>query len=152
MDRVVFSPCCLTRGQSMVEIMKIGPSKGPVFSLPHSGPPILQQATIDPCLCQRFLDNHGQVWVKLLSPGSWCTWCFLCALQESVSPVLCKFWWLYGTVNNDLLQKGLCHTEVCCPQSPCPCSRTWLTCTSTGNTQTFKGRSGSVSVGSSGMH
>ena len=27
----------------------------------------------------------------LLSPGSWCTWSFLCALQESVSPVLCKF-------------------------------------------------------------
>ena len=28
----------------------------------------------------------------LLSPGSWCTQGFVCALQESVSPVLCKFW------------------------------------------------------------
>ena len=27
----------------------------------------------------------------LLSPGSWCTQGFVCALQESVSPVLCKF-------------------------------------------------------------
>ena len=32
----------------------------------------------------------------LLSPGSWCTQGFVCALQESVSPVLCKFWWLMG--------------------------------------------------------
>ena len=28
---------------------------------------------------------------------------FVCALQESVSPVLCKFWGLYGGVNGDLL-------------------------------------------------
>ena len=27
----------------------------------------------------------------LLSPRSWCTQGFLCALQESVSPILCKF-------------------------------------------------------------
>ena len=27
----------------------------------------------------------------LLSPGSWCAQGFVCALQESVSPVLCKF-------------------------------------------------------------
>ena len=32
-------------------------------------------------------------------------------------------------------------------QSPCPCSRPLLTRTSTGDTQTLKGRSGSVSVG-----
>ena len=28
---------------------------------------------------------------------------FVCALQESISPVLCKFWGLYGGVNGDLL-------------------------------------------------
>ena len=50
----------------MVEIMKKGPSKGPVFALPHSVPPILQQATADPRLCQRLLGTHGQVWVSLL--------------------------------------------------------------------------------------
>ena len=27
----------------------------------------------------------------LLSSGSWCAQAFVCALQESVSPVLCKF-------------------------------------------------------------
>ena len=30
----------------------------------------------------------------LLSPGSLCKQGFACALQKSVSPVLCKFWWL----------------------------------------------------------
>ena len=32
----------------------------------------------------------------LLSPGTWCTQGSVCALPESVSPVLCKFWQLYG--------------------------------------------------------
>ena len=83
----------------------------------------------------------------LLSPGSWCTQGFVCALQESVSPVLCKFWWLYGGVNGDLLQEGLCHTQVYCTQSPCPCSSPLLTRTSAGDTQT---QFFSVSVGVSG--
>ena len=56
--------------------------------------------------------------------------------QESVSLVLCKFWQLYCGVNSDLLQEGLCHTQVCCTQSPCPCDRPLLTCTSSGDTQT----------------
>ena len=70
----------------------------------------------------------------LLSSGSWCTQGFLCALQESDSPVLGKFWQLYGGVNSYLLHKGLCHTQVCCTQSPCPCSRPLLAHTSTGDT------------------
>ena len=57
----------------------------------------------------------------LLSPGSWCTKGSACALQESVSPVLCKFWQLCGGVNGNLLQEGLCHTQVYCTKSPCPC-------------------------------
>ena len=43
----------------------------------------------------------------LLSPGSWGAQSFVCALQESVSSVLCKFWRLCGGVNGDLLQEGL---------------------------------------------
>ena len=50
--------------------------------------------------------------------------------------VLCKFWWLYAGVNGDLLQECLCHTQVCGTQSPCPCGRPLLACTSTGDTQT----------------
>ena len=88
----------------------------------------------------------------LLSPRSWCTQDFVCTLQEPVSPVLCMFWWLYGEVNGDLLQEGLCYTLVCCTQSPCPCSRPLLTYASIGDTQTLKGRSGSVSVESPGVH
>ena len=32
---------------------------------------------------------------------------------------LFKFWQLYGGVNGDLLQEGVCHTQGCCTQSPC---------------------------------
>ena len=43
-----------------------------------------------------------------------------------------------------------CVTQVCCTQSPCLCGRPLLTHTSAGDTQTLKGRSGSVSMGSLG--
>ena len=44
-----------------------------------------------------------------------------------------------------------CHvTQVCCNQSPCPHGRPLLTCTSAGDSQTLKGRSGSVSAVSLG--
>ena len=72
----------------------------------------------------------------LLSPESWCIQGSIYALQESVSPVLCKFWRLYGGVNGDHLQEGLCHTQVCCTQSLCPYSSPLLTHTSEGDIQT----------------
>ena len=79
----------------------------------------------------------GQSLVRslLLSPGSWCTKFCLCP-PRVYFPVLCKFWWLCGGVNGDLLQEGLCHTQVCCTQSPCTCGSPLLSCTSTGDTQT----------------
>ena len=87
-------------------------------------------------------ETPGRSWASLgqslgsllLSPGSWCTQGFVCALQESVSPVLCQFWQLYGGANGDLLQGSLCHSQVCCTQSPCPCSSPPLTHTSTADT------------------
>ena len=56
--------------------------------------PTPQQATVDPRLHQRLLDTQaglGQspVGSLLLCPGSWCTQGSVCALPESVSPVLC---------------------------------------------------------------
>ena len=72
----------------------------------------------------------------LLSPGSWCTRFCLCPPRVCF-PVLCKFWQLYGGVNGDLFQEGLCHTQVYCTQSPCPCSSPLLTHTSIGDTQTL---------------
>ena len=89
-------------------------------------PPALQQATADPYLLQRLLDTHRQVWVSLLwghfflmDPGAHKVLIVPC---KSLFLVLCKFWWLYGGVNGDLLQEGLCHTQGCCTQSPCPCT------------------------------
>ena len=52
-------------------------------------------------------------------------------------PVLCKFWQLCGGANGNLLQKGLCHSQVCCNQSPCPCGSPPPTHTSTGDAQTL---------------
>ena len=82
-------------------------------------------------------ETQTQFWLSLCGDyGSWCAQDFVCAFQESVSPVLPKFWWLYGGVNCNLLQEGFCHTQVCSTQSPCPCSRPLLTHTSKGDTQT----------------
>ena len=112
-----------------------------MHTLLHSVPLTLWQATAKPRVFWRLLDAHGKVLGQslvrplLLSPGSWCTQGSVCALQESVPLVLCEFWWLYGGVNGNLLQEGSCH-QVCCTQSPCPCSRPLLTRTSSGDTQT----------------
>ena len=80
--------------------------------------------------------KSGSVSCGVTAPFSWVLvhTGFVCALQESVSPVLCMFWWFYGEVNGDFLQEGLCHTQICCTQSPC--GRPLLTHTSTGDTQT----------------
>ena len=107
----------------------------------HSVPPNLKQATADPHLCWRLLDTPRQVWVSLLwshcsfllGPGA--DKILLCP-PRVYFPVLCKFWQLYGGVNGDLLQEGLCCTQVCCTQKPCPCGSPLLSCTSTGDTQT----------------
>ena len=95
-------------------------------TLPHSEPPSQQQATANSWLHQRLLtpmDKSGSVFCGVTAPfsGILMTQSFVCVLQESDSPVLCKFWRLYGGVKGDLLQEGLCHAQVCCTQSPCPC-------------------------------
>ena len=70
----------------------------------------------------------GQSLVRslLLSPESWCTRFCLCPPRVCF-PVLCKFWQLYVRVNGDLLQEGLCRTQVSCTQNLCPCGRPWPT-------------------------
>ena len=72
-----------------------------MHTLLHSVSPTLQQATVSPHLCQRLLDMHGQVWVSLL--WGHCPFLLgpsahkvLFVPSKSVSPVLYKFWWLYG--------------------------------------------------------
>ena len=71
------------------------------------------------------------------SPGPWVlVYKVLLCPPRVYFPVLCKFWQLYGGVSSDLLQEGLCHTRICCTQSPRSCSSPLLTVTSTGDAQT----------------
>ena len=81
--------------------------------------------------------KSGSVSCGVTAPFSWVlvhtSFC-LCPPRVCF-PVLCKFWRLYGGINGDLLQKGLCHTQIYCTQSPCPCGSPLLT-SSTGDTQT----------------
>ena len=107
----------------------------------HSVPPALQQATTNLHLHWRLLDTPRQVWVSLLwgtAPFFWVlvhTRFCLCPPRVCF-PVLCKFCQLFGGGNGDLLQEGLCHTQVCRTQSPCPCGSLLLTRTSAGDIQT----------------
>ena len=96
-------------------------------ALLHSVLPTLQQATADPRLCvcsQTPTGKSGTVSTGLTAIFSWVLVhkVLLCP-PRVYFPALCKFWQLYGGVNGDLLQEGLCHTQVCRTQSPCPCDR-----------------------------
>ena len=113
------------RGQTfMVEVMKIMVTS---FSRSHAGTATLSvpnraaghhRPTHLPETPGHSRVSLGQLLVGslLLSPGSWCAQGSVCALQEPISPVLCKFWQLCGGVYGDLLQEGLCHTQVYCTQ------------------------------------
>ena len=63
-------------------------------------------------------DKSGSVSCGVTAPFSWVmvhtTFC-LCPPRVYFL-VLCKFWQLYGGINGDLLQDGLCYTQVCCTQ------------------------------------
>ena len=111
-----------------------------MHTLLHSVPPALQQATTNSASIGdswTLTGKSGSVSCGVIAPfsWSWCTQGSLCA-QQVCFPSLCKFWWLYGGINGELLQEGLCHIQVCCTQSPCPCGSPLLTCTSSGDTQT----------------
>ena len=83
-----------------------------MHALLSSLPPTLQQATTAH-------DSTGDPWALMVSlgqslvgpllpsPGFCCAQGSVCALQESVFPVLCMFWHLYGRVIDDLFQEGL---------------------------------------------
>ena len=132
-----------TWGQTMVEVMKVMVTSfkrshacTATLSAPHPAaghhrptPPLETPGHSQVSLGQSLVGS------LLLSPGSWCIQGSVCALQESFSQS-CKVWQLYGGVNGDLLQECLCHTQVCCTQSFCPCGRPLLTHTSTGDAQT----------------
>ena len=106
----------------MVEVMKITVTS---FKRSHAGTAALSALNPAGGHCQPMLPPEtpgpsqaslGQSLVGsyLLSSGSCWAQAFVSALQASVSPVLCKFWWLYGEVNSALLRESLGHTQVCC--------------------------------------
>ena len=122
-----------------------------MLALPYSMPLTLQQATAD----SHLLDTHRQVWVNLLrghcsfllGPG---VHKVLFVTSKSLFPQSCVS---SGGFMVRLMmtssKEGLCHTQVCCTQSPLPLR---LTHTSTGDAKTLKGRSDSISVGSPGEY
>ena len=96
MGRAVFPPCCLTWGQAMVEVMKIMVTS---FKRSHAHTATLSapDSAVGHCWPTPPPETHGHSWASLgqslvgsllLSPGSWCTQVSVCALPESVSPVL----------------------------------------------------------------
>ena len=95
------------------------------------------------------MGKSGSVSCGVIAPFFWVLVCtkFCLCLPRVCFPVLSKFWRLCGGVRGNLLYEGLCHTEVCCTQSPSPWGNPLLTCTSTGDSQT---QFFSVSVGSLG--
>ena len=100
-----------------------------------SRPPLTHTSTRD---SWTLMGKSGSVSCAVTGPFSWVLVYtrFCLHPQESISPVLCKFWQLYGGVNSDLLQEALCHTQVCSSQRPCCCGSPLVTRTCTGDTQT----------------
>ena len=99
----VFSPCYLTWGQTMMEIMKImltsfkrsnactatlsapNPAAGHCWPMPPLETPVHSQA----CLGQSLVVSR----LLSLGPGAHN---ILFVVSKGLFPVLCKFWWLYG--------------------------------------------------------
>ena len=105
---------------------------------PCSRPPLTHASAGD---SWTFPAKSGSVSCGVTAPFSWAlvhTRFSLCP-PRVYFPVLCKFWQLYGGVNGEVLQEGLCHDQDCCTQSqPTPPQ------------EMLKHSSGSVSVGSLG--
>ena len=155
MGGAVFPPCYLTRCQTMVEVMKIMVSS---FKRSHTCTATLSAPnpaadsrwpTLPPETPGHSQASLGQSLVGslLLSPGSWCTQGSFCALLESVSPVLCKFWWLYGGLTVTSSKRAYAIPRSAAPRAPAP---TAVHCWPIPLQETPKHSSVSVSVGSLG--
>ena len=82
---------------------------------PCSRPPVPHASAGD---SWTLMGKSGSVSCAVTAPFCWIPVCTrLCLRPPRVYfPVLYKFWELYGGVNGDLLQEGLCHAQVCCTQ------------------------------------
>ena len=133
-----------TWGQTMVEVKKIMAT-----SIKRSHACTATLSAPRPASGHRWprppREAPGHLWASLgqslvgsllLSPGSWCIQGSVFAYQESVSQSCVSSCGSMAGFCGDLLQGGLCHTQVCCIQSPCPYGSPLLISTSTGDTQT----------------
>ena len=71
----------------------------------------------------------------LLPPGSWCIQGSVCALHKSVSPVLCKFCWLYGGLMATSSKRAYAIPRSTAPGAP-PLQQPTADLTSSEDTQT----------------
>ena len=150
----MFPPCYFKWGQTVVEVMKIMANS---FKRSHAGTATLSAP--NPAAAYHWpmppLETPGPSWASLgqslvmsllLSPGS-CTQGSLCALQECVSPVLCKCWQLYGGLIVTSCKRAYAIPRSTAPRAPVP---TAVHCWPVPPLETFTCSSVSVSVGSLG--
>ena len=92
MSRAVFPPHCLAWGQTMVGIMVTSFTRVYASTVAFSTPD-LAAGHCQPTPLPETPGHSGKSLVGslILSPVSWCTQDFVCAIKESVSPVLWKF-------------------------------------------------------------
>ena len=126
----------------MIEVMKIM-----VTSLKRSHARTVALSTPDPkvghCRLTPLPETPGHsqaslgqslVGSLLLSPGSWCSQ-VLFVPSKSLFPMSCVS--PGGSMVGFMVTspEGLCHSHVCCSQSPCLCGRPLLAHTSAGDAQ-----------------
>ena len=151
----MFPPSCLTWGQTMVEVMKImmtsfkrscahtavlstpDPAAGHHRPTPPPETPGHSRASL----------HQSLVGSLLLSPGSWCAQGSFCALPESVSPVLCKFWRLWGGLMVTSSKRAYAIPRSTAPRAPDPAA---VHCWPIPPQETPKHSSVSISIGSLG--
>ena len=113
---------------NMVEVMKIMVLS---FKRPHACTTPLSSPNPAAGHCQPtpLLENPGHSQASLgqsllgsllLSLQSWCTQGFVCTLQESVSPVPCKFWHLYVGLMATSSKRVYATPRSASPRAPAP--------------------------------
>ena len=155
MGGAVFPLCCLTRGQTMVEVMKImatsferahacpatlnapNPAAGHYQPMPPLETPRLSRASVCPSL----------VGSLLLSPGSWCTKGSVCARQKSISQACVSSGSSMVELMATSLERAYAITRSAAPRAPVPVA---VHCWPVPPQKMLKHSSVSVSVGSLG--
>ena len=141
--------------ETMVEVMKImvtsfkrSHARTATFSAPNPAAGHWQHMPLP--------ETPGHSWASLgqslmgsllLSSGSWCTQGSLCALQGSISPVLCKFWQPMVGLMVTFSKRTYAIPKSAAPRAPAPVA---VHCWPIPPQETLKHSSVSVSVGSLG--